>query len=81
MKITIDIPKSKIKQYIYTVMSATGAECPEEKIDRIADTAEIDITDECATDKEYSQIPLALGCIAVGLLLEKDESPRDGNNS
>ncbi|MDE5786726.1 MAG: hypothetical protein K2H98_09355 [Duncaniella sp.] len=83
MKITIDIPKSKIKQYVALVsIFGTADDAPDDdEIEQIASTPEVDITEICNADKDYYNVALSVGLTAVAAIASKIVSTHDGDNS
>ena len=71
MKVTIELSKNKLRQVFALVSLKSGEEIPEELIEEIVNTPEVDITEYANKDKDAQQISLAVACTVVPMLLEK----------
>lgn len=67
----LDVPQSKVSQFIALGSLATGTDLPKEVIDQIAAVPEVDITEICDKDSRCRQIPLMLCLAAAGAIVEK----------
>ena len=71
MKIILDIPQSKVRQFIALGSLAMGTNIPAEVIDQFAAIPEVDITEICDKEKNCQQIPMMLCLAAAGAIGEK----------
>lgn len=69
MKITIDIPKSKLKGYC-AILNMEKGKLTEEMIEDIVNTEEVDITKAVIGSGEQDLI-IALGFMAIGIIGEQ----------
>ncbi len=71
MKITVNIPASKIKQYIALITLSCNNEMPDDLIDEILATPEVDISD--TLDRESKPILIAIAISAMRKILENND--------
>lgn len=65
MKVTIDIPKSKLKGLL--AIANMDDVLSDAEVEEIANTPEVDITDTLSKNNEAKQMIMAVGLIAIGL--------------
>lgn len=71
MKVTIEISKTRLRQVFALVSMKSGEDIPEDIIEDVVNTPEVDITEYANKDKDSQQIRLAVACTVVSMLLEK----------
>lgn len=76
MKVTIELSKNKLRQVFALVSMQMGDEIPEDIIEEIVNTPEVDITEYVNKDKDEQQTALAIACTVVPMLLEKIDPKR-----
>lgn len=76
MKVTIEISKNKLRQVFALVSMQVGDEIPEDIVEEIVNTPEVDITEYVNKDKDTQQTALVIACAVVPMLVEKIDPKR-----
>lgn len=76
MKVTIELSKNKLRQVFALASMQTNDEIPEDVIEEIVNTPEVDITEYVNKDKDNQQAALVVACIVVSMFLEKKDPKR-----
>lgn len=71
MKVTIELSQNKLRQVFALVSLKSDEEIPEDVIEEIVNTPEVDITEYANNNKDSRQLSLAMACTVVSMLLEK----------
>lgn len=76
MKVTIEISKNKLRQAFALVSMQAGEDLPEDIVEEIVNTPEIDLTEYVKKDKETQQTALVIAVTAMAMQLEKVDPKR-----
>lgn len=76
MKVTIEISKNKLRQAFALVSLQAGVDLPEDIVEEIVNTPEIDLTEYVKKDKDAQQTALVIAVAAMAMQLEKVDPKR-----